>query len=243
VNILLNIGIALACIIWGFLIGSIPTGVIVGKVFFGIDPRDYGSHNSGGTNSGRVLGKKVGILVMVLDIAKTVIAFWTMWLFLHFGPINLAELWDYGTFYNYLVFAAAAFGHCFSPFLKFKGGKAVACFMAIFGGSSWLGFIISLAVFFIIFLVVFKKVMSKASLLSGAVLILISGIFCLLRLIPGADSVLNIFLWDFGLVGGVCFGWQMIVVEVVVYTLLVIRHASNIQRIRKAKKSLLNGSN
>ncbi|MBR4274856.1 MAG: glycerol-3-phosphate acyltransferase, partial [Bacilli bacterium] len=143
------------------------------------------------------------------------------------------------TFYNYLVFAAAAFGHCFSPFLKFKGGKAVACFMAIFGGSSWLGFIISLAVFFIIFLVVFKKVMSKASLLSGAILILISGIFCLLRLIPGADSVLNIFLWDFGLVGGVCFGWQMIVVEVVVYTLLVIRHASNIQRIRKGEEKPL----
>ena len=88
-NILLNIGIALACIIWGFLIGSIPTGVIVGKVFFGVDPRDYGSHNSGGTNSGRVLGKKVGILVMVLDIAKTVIAFWTMWLFLHFWQLQL----------------------------------------------------------------------------------------------------------------------------------------------------------
>ena len=238
-NILLNIGVALACIIWGFLFGSIPTGVIVGKVFFGIDPRDYGSHNSGGTNSGRVLGKKVGILVMVLDIAKTVLAFWTMWAFLRFGPINLKELWDNGIFYNYLVCAAAAFGHCFSPFLKFKGGKAVACFMAIFGGSSWLGFIISLAVFFIIFLVVFKKVMSKASLLSGAILILISGIFCLLRLIPGADSVLNIFLWDFGLVGGVCFGWQMIVVEVVVYTLLVIRHASNIQRIRKGEEKPL----
>ena len=238
-NILLNVGIALACIIWGFLFGSIPTGVIVGKVFFGIDPRDYGSHNSGGTNSGRVLGKKVGILVMVLDIAKTVLAFWTMWLFLRFGPIDLAELWDNGIFYNYLVCAAAAFGHCFSPFLKFKGGKAVACFMAIFGGSSWLGFIISLAVFFIIFLVVFKKVMSKASLLSGAVLILVSGIFCLLRLIPGADSVLNIFLWDFGIVGGVCFGWEMIVVEVVVYTLLVIRHASNIERIKKGEEKPL----
>ena len=81
--------------------------------------------------------------------------------------------------------------------------------------------------------------MSKASLLSGAVLILISGIFCLLRLIPGADSVLNIFLWDFGLVGGVCFGWEMIVVEVVVYTLLVIRHASNIERIKKGEEKPL----
>ena len=238
-NILLNILVVLGCLVWGFLVGSIPTGVIVGKVFFGVDPRDYGSHNSGGTNSGRVLGKKVGILVMVLDIAKTVFAFWTVWLFLRFGPINLAELFDNGVLYNYLVCVAAAFGHCFSPWLKFKGGKAVACFMAIFGGSSWLGFIISLAVFFTIFLVVFKKVMSKASLLSGAVLILISGIFCLLRLIPGADSVLNIFLWDFGLVGGVCFGWEMIAVEVVVYILLVIRHASNIQRIRQGEEKPL----
>ena len=238
-DILLNIVVALGCIIWGFLIGSIPTGVIVGKVFFGKDPRDYGSHNSGGTNSGRVLGKKVGILVMVLDIAKTVFAFWMAWIFLRFGPVDRSILFDDGVLYNYLVCAAAAFGHCFSPFLKFKGGKAVACFMAIFGGSSWLGFIISLAVFFTIFLVVFKKVMSKASLLSGAVLILISGIFCLLRLIPGADSVLNIFLWDFGLVGGVCFGWEMIAVEVVVYILLVIRHASNIQRIRQGEEKPL----
>ncbi|MBR3675462.1 MAG: glycerol-3-phosphate 1-O-acyltransferase PlsY [Bacilli bacterium] len=237
-NILLNILVVLGCLVWGFLIGSIPTGVIVGKVFFGIDPRDYGSHNSGGTNSGRVLGKKVGILVMVLDIAKTVLAFWTVWLFLHFGPINLAELFDNGVLYNYLVCVAAAFGHCFSPFLKFKGGKAVACFMAIFGGSSWLGFIISLAVFFTIFLVVFKKVMSKASLLSGAVLICISGLFYLIDVLTHAEFF-NVILWDFGLVGGVRIGWEMLVAEVIVYVLLVIRHASNIARIKKGEEKPL----
>lgn len=237
-NILLNILVVLGCLVWGFLIGSIPTGVIVGKVFFGIDPRDYGSHNSGGTNSGRVLGKKVGILVMVLDIAKTVLAFWTVWLFLHFGPINLAELFDNGVLYNYLVCVAAAFGHCFSPFLKFKGGKAVACFMAIFGGSSWLGFIISLAVFFTIFLVVFKKVMSKASLLSGAVLICISGLFYLIDAVTHAEFF-NVILWDFGLVGGVRIGWEMLVAEVIVYVLLVIRHASNIARIKKGEEKPL----
>ena len=237
-NILLNILVVLGCLVWGFLIGSIPTGVIVGKVFFGIDPRDYGSHNSGGTNSGRVLGKKVGILVMVLDIAKTVLAFWTVWLFLHFGPINLAELFDNGVLYNYLVCVAAAFGHCFSPFLKFKGGKAVACFMAIFGGSSWLGFIISLAVFFTIFLVVFKKVMSKASLLSGAVLICISGLFYLIDALTHAEFF-NVILWDFGLVGGVRIGWEMLVAEVIVYVLLVIRHASNIARIKKGEEKPL----
>ncbi len=238
-NILLNILVVLGCLIWGFLVGSIPTGVIVGKVFFGVDPRDYGSHNSGGTNSGRVLGKKVGILVMVLDIAKTVFAFWTVWLFLRFGPINLAELFDNGVLYNYLVCVAAAFGHCFSPWLKFKGGKAVACFMAIFGGSSWLGFIISLAVFFTIFLVVFKKVMSKASLLSGAVLIGISGLFYLLNVIIGGGAFFDIILWDLGLVGGVCIGWEMLVAEVVVYVLLVIRHASNIERIKKGEEKPL----
>ena len=58
---LLNVLVAIGCIVWGFLLGSIPTGVVIGKVFFGKDPREFGSHNSGGTNTGRVLGKKVGM--------------------------------------------------------------------------------------------------------------------------------------------------------------------------------------
>lgn len=236
---LLNLLVALCCVVWGFALGSVPTGVIIGKVFFGIDPREFGSHNSGGTNTGRVLGKKVGILVMVLDIAKCVIVFWSVWAFLRFGPINVADLFDEGILYCYLAQTAACFGHCFSPWLKFKGGKAVACFMAIFGGSSWFAFAISLVVFFVTFLVIFKKVMSKASILSGALLTLIAALFWIITLATNNSQLFDWAMWNFGFGGGVIFGWEMVVSMIVAYVLLVIRHSQNIQRIFNGEEKAL----
>ena len=67
-NIWGNIAVAVVCFLFGYLLGGIPNGVVIGKVFFHKDPRDYGSHNSGGTNSGRVFGKWIGILVIGLDM-------------------------------------------------------------------------------------------------------------------------------------------------------------------------------
>jgi len=234
---LLNILVAIGCIVYGFLLGSIPTGVVVGKVFFGKDPREFGSHNSGGTNTGRVLGKKVGILVMVLDIAKNVVAFWSVWAILRFA-IGTAELFDDGVLYCYLAQAAACFGHCFSPWLGFRGGKAVACFMAIFGGSSWAAFIISCVVFFATFFGL-KKVMSKASILSGALLVLIASAFAIITYASANKQLFDILMWNFGAGGGVYFGWEMIIAMVVAYILLVIRHSANIQRIRKGEEKPL----
>lgn len=234
---LTNILVVIGCLVYGFLLGSIPTGVVVGKVFFGKDPREFGSHNSGGTNTGRVLGKKVGILVMVLDIAKNVIAFWSVWAVLRFA-IGTADLFDEGVLYCYLAQAAACFGHCFSPWLNFRGGKAVACFMAIFGGSSWAGFIISCVVFFVTFFGL-KKVMSKASILSGAILVLIAGVFAIITFASGNKQLFDILMWNFGAGGGVYFGWEMVIAMVVAYVLLVIRHSANIQRIRKGEEKPL----
>ncbi|HCL50804.1 MAG TPA: glycerol-3-phosphate acyltransferase, partial [Clostridiaceae bacterium] len=56
-----------------YIIGSFPTGVVIGKKFYNIDIREHGSKNMGGTNAGRVLGKKAGIIVTVIDIAKLMI--------------------------------------------------------------------------------------------------------------------------------------------------------------------------
>lgn len=235
----LNVLVAIGCIVWGFLLGSIPTGVVIGKVFFGKDPREFGSHNSGGTNTGRVLGKKVGILVMVLDIAKNVVAFWSVWAFLRFGPIDVLDLFDEGILYCYLSQAAACFGHCFSPWLGFKGGKAVACFMAIFGGSSWLGFTVSAVVFFVSFLVIFKKVMSKASIFSGALLTLIAAALWIVTAVSGNSQLLDWAMWNFGVAGGVTFGYEMVIAMVLAYILLVIRHSQNIQRIKKGEEKPL----
>ena len=62
------------CIILGYLLGSIPFALVIGKLFYKTDIRQYGSGNLGGTNAGRVLGKKAGISVIILDVLKVVLA-------------------------------------------------------------------------------------------------------------------------------------------------------------------------
>jgi glycerol-3-phosphate acyltransferase PlsY len=96
-----------------YLIGSIPTALIVGKLFFGVDIRDHGSKNPGATNTLRVLGKKSAILVLLIDLAKGAVA---AYLPIYF---NL----DVDPIYFGLV---AVVGHCFPIFAGFRGGKAIA---------------------------------------------------------------------------------------------------------------------
>ena len=100
-------------VIIGYLIGSVPWALIIGKFFYGIDIRTKGSGNLGGTNAGRVLGKKVGLIVIILDASK---AFLVMCLCNAISP----ECSRYAGL-------AACIGHCFPVFANFKGGKAVAC--------------------------------------------------------------------------------------------------------------------
>lgn len=95
-----------------YLISSIPFGLIVGKLF-GKDVRKEGSGNIGATNVTRVVGKKAGIVVLLLDALKG------------FFPVYFAKL-IFLPKYVSLVALAAVIGHCFSIFLKFKGGKGVA---------------------------------------------------------------------------------------------------------------------
>ncbi|MDO4500241.1 MAG: glycerol-3-phosphate 1-O-acyltransferase PlsY [Erysipelotrichaceae bacterium] len=108
----------------GYVIGSIPWALIIGKVFYKTDIRTKGSGNLGGTNAGRVLGKKVGLTVIILDALK---AFLVMILCNALAPeaIRYAGL-------------AVCIGHCFPLFANFKGGKAVACSM---------GYILGLGIF------------------------------------------------------------------------------------------------
>ena len=100
-----------------YLIGAIPFSVIIGKSLKGIDVREHGSGNPGGTNSLRWLGGKVGTLVIIGDVTKGAIIILLMKLGV-FGNIDsLLHPLAYGF--------AAAFGHSFSIYIKFNGGKAV----------------------------------------------------------------------------------------------------------------------
>jgi len=107
--------------ILAYLVGSVPTAVIVSRGFFGIDIRDHGSGNSGATNTFRVLGKKFGIIVMVIDVIKG------------FTSANFAFFignYFYGEerFVNLqlLLGLSAVIGHVFPIYVGFKGGKGVA---------------------------------------------------------------------------------------------------------------------
>ena len=99
--------------IFGYIIGSIPMALIVGKLFYKTDIRKHGSGNLGGTNAGRVLGKKVGAIVITLDVLKAVIPVLLMQFLVGYDEAIVIGL-------------AVAIGHCYPIFAKFKGGKAVA---------------------------------------------------------------------------------------------------------------------
>lgn len=102
-----------------YLISGIPFGLIYVKLFKKTDVRHIGSGNIGATNVLRAAGIKVAALTALSDILKSAI------------PVLLAKNLFSNSFYPYLVWLASILGHCFTPYLKFKGGKGVATF---FGG-------------------------------------------------------------------------------------------------------------
>ncbi len=104
-----------------YLIGSIPSGLIIGKKFRNIDIRNHGSKNIGTTNAFRILGAKLGIIVFIMDVLKGGIPILIGRIMFH------NELIDNNFYYFIMLYGvAAAIGHMFPIFAKFKGGKAVA---------------------------------------------------------------------------------------------------------------------
>ncbi len=108
-------------IILAYLIGSLPTALLISKRFFGIDIRDFGSGNMGATNTFRVLGKQYGTVVMTIDILKGMAAV---------GLYNFLPFYLHNEFErtNLMVGLglSAVVGHIFPIFARFKGGKGVA---------------------------------------------------------------------------------------------------------------------
>lgn len=116
----------LLLIIVAYLIGSIPTAVLVSKYFFGIDIRDYGSGNAGATNTFRILGKGWGSFVMTVDVLKGVIAS-LLYLLLPYYLTNELER----TNFMIGLGLAAVVGHIFPVWAGFKGGKGVATLLGM----------------------------------------------------------------------------------------------------------------
>lgn len=141
----------------GYILGSIPFALVIGKVFYKTDIRNFGSGNLGGSNAGRVLGKKAGIGVIACDVLKVVLAVGVVSYF-----DREASIW---------AGLAACIGHCYPVFAKFHGGKAVA---------TMFGFLLSTSIFtfqnawyvilpFITFMIILycSKMVSLSSMLAA----------------------------------------------------------------------------
>lgn len=142
----------------GYLVGSVPFALVIGKLFYHTDVRQYGSGNLGGGNTGRVLGKKAGVAVMTLDLLKVALVVLFANLFVHTETAVA------------LGGSMAAIGHCWPLFAGFRGGKAVAAMYGFLFGLFVLGY--SPLIFFfplLVFFVVLKitKIISISSIISA----------------------------------------------------------------------------
>ncbi|MBS2969127.1 glycerol-3-phosphate 1-O-acyltransferase PlsY [Metabacillus sp. KIGAM252] len=146
-------------IIIAYLLGSIPSGLVVGKAGYGIDIREHGSGNLGGTNAFRTLGVKAGLIVTLSDILKGTAA-------------ASVPLWFGSEFHPLLAGIFAVVGHMFPVFAKFKGGKAVATSGGVLLFYAPVLFITMLAFFFILLLL--TKYVSLSSMLSGVYAVVFS---------------------------------------------------------------------
>jgi acyl phosphate:glycerol-3-phosphate acyltransferase len=140
-----------------YVIGSIPTALIVGHIFFGIDIREHGSNNPGATNTLRVLGKKAAIVVLLVDVGKGSLAALLPFIF----QMDIPPL------YTGLI---AVIGHCFPILAGFRGGKAIATTAGtLLVVNIWL-FLIAYICFFLV--IIITKYVFFGSLSVGLVLLL-----------------------------------------------------------------------
>jgi acyl phosphate:glycerol-3-phosphate acyltransferase len=144
---------AVLLVIFAYLLGSVPTGYILGY-FSGIDVRRAGSGNVGATNVARVAGKKLGLLTLIGDTAKG------------FVPVCLARAMGVDDAVIALVALAAFLGHLFPIFLKFQGGKGVAT--ALGGLTALAPAATGVALLIFIIVVGASRIVSLASMIAAA---------------------------------------------------------------------------
>ena len=186
-------------LILSYLIGAFPSGLIIGKLFFKKDIRQYGSGNTGATNSFRVLGRPAGFIVTFLDIFKGFITvFFPLWF-----PV-LADGVISTFFTNGLIVGLfAILGHVYPIYLKFNGGKAVATSAGVVLGVNPILLLI-LAIIFFSVLKIFKyvslsSIIAAISCVIGSIIIhdynllAVSGIVSIILIIRHKSNIVRIF--------------------------------------------------
>ncbi len=155
-------------VIIAYLLGSIPSALWIGKLFYNTDIRTKGSGNLGATNTFRVLGPKAGFIVTLMDILKGTAA-------------TLLPLMMATDVHPLILGVIAVIGHMFPVFARFKGGKAVATSGGILLGYQWPLFLLAVAV-----LLIALKITKMVSL-SSIILALVSVIYTIIYTLNTGD--------------------------------------------------------
>lgn len=242
-NIFINILAVLFCLALGYIFGSIPTAVWVGKIFFHQDPRELGSKNAGGSNAGRLWGKKVGFGIILFDMFKTIAPVWICWALLTFVPLykgtgiipHIESVNQYGLDSNFpviwpvywLAALGCMIGHCWPIFANFKGGKGVSCYMGTLCGTTWLlGFVPGLFYFLIL---KWKKYVSLASMMVSVIGALFAWLWVILCMTGSMPRDL-FYLVSYG--PNLNFNFVYACIVMVMSILLILRHHANIVRLK-----------
>ena len=151
-------------IILVYLYCYIPFALFIWKVFYNTDVRESGSGNLGGTNAGRVLGKKAGISVIVLDALKAVIIFYL--------SSYLSLKFNLNPDIKYLAGLACIFGHCYPIFAEFRGGKAVSTSLGYFLCIEPLYAVVAIVVFLLVLKI--SKYVSLSSISTALIVLCIT---------------------------------------------------------------------
>jgi acyl phosphate:glycerol-3-phosphate acyltransferase len=203
---------SLSALVAAYLFGSIPTAVWIGQAFYGIDVREYGSGNAGATNTFRVLGKKAGIAVMILDILKG----WTATNLAYLIGISVTGPQHSVQFVNYQLALGiiAVMGHLFPVFAGFRGGKGIATLFGMILAVHTMAALVCVGVFIAVLLI--SKYVSLSSISAGF-----------------SFPLSVIFLFHSPLRSIVVYGMCICI-------LILVTHQKNIERLLKGKESKVN---
>jgi glycerol-3-phosphate acyltransferase PlsY len=193
-------GAVIVC--FGYLLGAVPWGVVLGRIVHSTDLREHGSGSTGSTNAYRVLGWKVSVIVLVLDIVKGAV------------PVLLTRWLGGGDWLQAFVAVATVVGHCWSPFIHFRGGKGVA---TTAGAAAALTPWVLLVVPLMILVVAIWRYVSLASMIAVA---------------TAAVGVTVADLLGYGSAAWVFALWAMTAI-------IVVQHRSNIERLRSGTERRL----
>lgn len=192
-----------------YLLGSIPTAVWYGQGFFGIDIRRYGSGNAGATNTFRVLGKRAGTVVMLVDVIKGYTAAILATLLWRFDVLTDNEVLTFKIVFGLV----AVVGHLYPVFADFKGGKGVASLLGMILAIHPEMAVVCIGVFVLV--VIASQYVSLGSIMAA----LAFPVLLLLRIFGEKESPL------------------LIVFGFVIFLMVVLTHQKNIGRLFRGEES------